>query len=274
MLKEEKYRLNCKDVDSGITVIYDSDVAEKALIVYIHGGGLLFGSRNDLPLKHRRAFTAAGYKLVCIDYPLAPENRIETILQSVIEQINAVFSKESADKPSFLFGRSAGAYLALLASCRGNLLHTPAGVISYYGYGFLVDGWADVPSEYYNGFAKVDASCLDTVNSENFANGYARYVYSRQSGCWRDLISGGEKEEKCDTLRSYARLPCPLFCAHSMNDPDVPFSEFLALCARFNPERFITSSEMHDFDRNENDRCVDRLLKATLSFCEKAIQRR
>lgn len=91
MLKEEKYRLNCKDVDSGITVIYDSDVAEKALIVYIHGGGLLFGSRNDLPLKHRRAFTAAGYKLVCIDYHDA--SRLCSVYSNGCHSIDRVTAK-------------------------------------------------------------------------------------------------------------------------------------------------------------------------------------
>lgn len=44
-------------------------------ILYLHGGGLLYGDRDDLPEPYRNLLLDAGYTLYCLDYPLAPRQR-------------------------------------------------------------------------------------------------------------------------------------------------------------------------------------------------------
>ena len=57
------------------TVVPPRAEADRHIAVfYLHGGGLVYGERDDLPAPYVRAFADAGYTLVCADYPLAPES--------------------------------------------------------------------------------------------------------------------------------------------------------------------------------------------------------
>ena len=120
-------------------------------------------------------------------------------------------------------------YLALLTGASEKLAVKPAGILSYYGYGFLTDGWYDASSLWYNSLPEVPESCLRAIPSEPHCTGplethYSVYVYARQKGLWKDLIySGREKFFFIDySLRLKDRLQAPLFCAHSTGDNDVP----------------------------------------------------
>lgn len=130
---------------------YSDEIDPKALLVYIHGGGLLYGTPEDLPKMHVEKFTSSGYAILAIDYPLAPQTKIDAILEDIVDSINKSFkAADLADSlPLFVWGRSAGAYLALLSSVNDKLTVKLNGIISYYGYGFLNDGWYDAPSAFY-----------------------------------------------------------------------------------------------------------------------------
>src|SRR5699024_12695800 len=58
----------------------------------------------------------------------------------------------------------------------------------------------------------------------------------------------------------------------STNDPDVPYSEFLALCEKYQPARFISAGNVHDFDRDEEAPETSRLLEETVKFLDEIIQ--
>ena len=261
----------------------DPTVTPKACILYFHGGGLLYGNAEDLPSLHLRTLTGAGYPVVSFEYPLAPAAKLDTILSSVTDSINHYLRhwEQYVPKklPYILFGRSAGAYLCLIAAAHGNPDEKPAGVLSYYGYGFLCDNWIDSPSPYYQNLPAVSASCLDAVPQEIHCSGdlsthYSVYVYARQTGNWKSLVyEGREKFFYLDySLRTSDTLPCPLFAAHSTNDPDVPYSEFLALCEKYQPARFISAGNVHDFDRDEEAPETSRLLEETVKFLDEIIQ--
>lgn len=261
------------------TLYYDTDAKSKACILYFHGGGLLYGVRTDLPEIHINILTKAGYRIIAFDYPLAPAARLDLILEDVHSSIRHYldfFSLYTEEKlPYFLWGRSAGAYLCLLAGAGCNSGEKPSGIVSYYGYGFLCDGWFMTPSKYYNTLPPVRESALGAVPSGIHAEGdldthYSVYVYARQQGNWTELIySGRQKFFYLDyTLRTCEKMPCPLFCAHSTGDTDVPYSEFLELCNRYRAQRFVVSHSMHDFDRDENNPATARLLEATLKFLD------
>ena len=53
------------------------------VVLYFHGGGLLCGTRDDLPLPYIRELNAQGYDLICFDYPLAPESSLAEIHEAV-----------------------------------------------------------------------------------------------------------------------------------------------------------------------------------------------
>lgn len=279
MLQKKELKLASSLYSKKVTLYSDTNTKPVACILYFHGGGLLYGYRQDLPDPHLHTLTKAGYTVAAFDYPLAPSAKLDVILTDVCASINHYIENPTlytgSDLPFFLWGRSAGAYLCLIAAAGGTLSASPRGILSYYGYGFLCDHWFHTPSNYYRSLPPVDDTCLRKIPDKIQAGGsldtcYSIYVYARQTGCWPDLIySGREKYFYLNySLRTCDALPCPLFCAHSTNDPDVPYSEFLELCSRYPSTRFITSGDMHDFDRNQSSDVTQDLLKATLQFLD------
>ena len=117
MLHKQELRLTEILYEKYVTVSTDTESAPRACILYFHGGGLLYGNREDLPDGHIAALTKAGYAILAFDYPLAPAAGIGQILSDVISSVNdfCTHNMESAGGPLpfFLWGRSAGAYLCL-----------------------------------------------------------------------------------------------------------------------------------------------------------------
>ena len=139
MLQKKTWNLSRTSWKKEVTSYTESNCSPKAKILYFHGGGLLYGSRNDLPQKHLELLTQAGYEILAFDYPLAPSADIEMILDDVCASINNSCENDveftKGILPYFLWGRSAGAYLCLIAAASGMLSRPPEGILSYYGYG-------------------------------------------------------------------------------------------------------------------------------------------
>lgn len=265
-----------------VTVYYDDQVTLKASILYFHGGGLLCGSREDLPELHINTITQAGYAILSYDYPLAPAATLEVIHKDVCDSVNNYLANAStyvgSQLPYFLWGRSSGAYLCLLAAYKGDFFVNPRGIISYYGYGFLCDNWFNTPSAYYRTLPLVPESCLDNINDDIETEGpmethYVRYVYARQTGNWKNLFfKDRDKFLYLNySLRLCEQLPCPLFCAHSTRDTDVPYEEFLELQKKYRPTTFVAATDMHDFDRLTETKVTQDLLEATVKFLDSKI---
>ena len=267
------------------TVYMEPEAAPRAAVLYFHGGGLVYGSRRDLPESHIRALLDHHYAVIAFDYPLAPQSGLETILADAAASVNSFLADPTvfglpARLSYILWGRSAGAYLALLAVSKGLLSAPPAGILSYYGYGLLTDNWLDVPNPYYCTLPRVERSVLQSLTQdprmeaspEQDAAGFSLYVFGRQSGSWPSLFFDGSLAALYSqfSLRGCTSLGCPLLCAHSMNDVDVPFSEFSALSLRFSAQRFIAPGNIHDFDRLESA-STGRLLKTTLDFLDRCL---
>lgn len=270
-------RLATQPYEKYATVYVDPEITPKACLLYLHGGGLLYGDRNDLPDLHVETMTAAGYPIIAFDYPLAPATRIDDILADVADSINTYIQSPDQFRlpalPYVLWGRSAGAYLCLLAAAKCSLVTAPVGILSYYGYGFLCDGWFCEPAAYYRALPAVDASCLALLPQTPHAEGpldthYSAYVYARQSGNWISLLYEGREKYFYlnDTLRVCDSLPCPLFATHSTQDPDVPFAEFQELTRRYHADAYIVSGTTHDYDRDTDSPFTRELLERSLRF--------
>ena len=63
--------------------VFRPSVSAIGRIFYLHGGGLVFGEPDDLPSCYVNLFLNAGYELVSLDYPLAPEQGLAVILEAV-----------------------------------------------------------------------------------------------------------------------------------------------------------------------------------------------
>lgn len=105
---------------------------DDALIIYIHGGGLICGN----------AFSSRGYAsmlagetkipVYAFSYRLAPENPFPAAVDDCFAVYCAIAAKYP-EKPLFLIGESGGAYLSIVTAmkARDNGVRMPAGVIPY-----------------------------------------------------------------------------------------------------------------------------------------------
>ena len=117
------------------TIIRPAVPAEKYLL-YFHGGGFVYGSKNDLPQALSAVFLNAGYTILAVDYLLAPNHSLQEILtqnEQTFAELNAAIIK---DQPFSFCGRSAGGYamLALTQHLLANKQQLPERVINFYGY--------------------------------------------------------------------------------------------------------------------------------------------
>jgi acetyl esterase/lipase len=112
---------------SKLDIYYKStkDITNPILIV-IHGGGWISGSKNDIPIRTVSKFFAFhGFTVYSINYKLYPETDMLGMIHDVRDAI--VFAKNSANlfhgDPDlvFLYGRSSGAQLALVTAYGTNV---------------------------------------------------------------------------------------------------------------------------------------------------------
>nr|WP_319216174.1 alpha/beta hydrolase [uncultured Trichococcus sp.] len=230
-------------------------------IVYLHGGGLLYGDKNDLPESYRNLFLSAGYDFLALDYPLAPETKLPDILASIQDGLqwfrSHAVSDLSLDSADYvLFGRSAGAYLALLTANSSTV--KPAAIISLYGYHTLREASFRIPNRHYLAYQRLVKADVERmlapvpiVTAEKELR-FALYVYARQSGSWLSYLLDDIKEAGNYSLNDeqLAALP-PTYLAAADADPDVPYQQSKTLSQKIPFTKLNTiRSDVHDFDRD------------------------
>ena len=84
----------------------------RPVVVWIHGGALIFGSRSMLPADELHVFLKAGYVVVAIDYRLAPETKLPEILNDVDDALQWIRGNGAllfnADPARIALGRTIG----------------------------------------------------------------------------------------------------------------------------------------------------------------------
>lgn len=249
----------------------------KATLLYFHGGGLLYGTKDDLPEIYCKLLVENGYNLLAVDYPLAPEVKLPTIITCIKEAINwflehyqSALGLENSDY--FLFGRSAGGFLSYLLSAR-YACPEQKGLISFYGYYDLTNSAFNQPSSYYNQFPKIapltaqELIYPNPITEVSINERFSLYLSGRQFGNWLSYLvkTPSEKETFSLTDVELAKLP-PAFLAHSAADQDVPVE-----VSRIASEKLsnVTYEEVehlpHDFDgditKNEGLQTYNALIK-------------
>ncbi|WP_047984223.1 alpha/beta hydrolase [Ornithinibacillus californiensis] len=255
------------------------------VIVYIHGGGLIWGSRTDIPEKQIEYFNQAGFNVFTIDYRLAPETKvneikkdIEDALKWLEEQGNEQFN---IDKSKIaVMGSSAGGYLALLT---GLLPRKPRAIVSLYGYGDITGDWYLKPSAYFLQKPKVPKDlAYKLLSSQPLSEGpierrYAIYLYCRQQGAWLQEATGlnpymqkNEIQSLCPFYQAGTDYP-PTLLLHGDSDTDVPYEESVKMNEKLKEnsvesELITIKGGDHVFDEHWEDPIVQKAFEDIVAF--------
>lgn len=244
--------------------IYEPHVPLVTTIFYFHGGGLIFGSRDDLEASTRDFFLNQGYRIIALDYPLLPETSVLDIISYLQTLIHDCIQNLKLDTYSF-FGRSAGSYLAFKLTES----FEPQVIVSFYGYALLEKTWAKEANKYFSSLPKLNDEAIEKMIKDDnvlyqasIASRYALYVDARQKGTWLDMIDT-HSEINPD------RLP-PLFLWHSLFDPDVAYRES-KLLSQFNSDSILVTSFMkrHDLDIDGIKEIESKLTLFLNKYCGK-----
>lgn len=222
-------------------VYLPDDTKVRPVVVWIHGGALIMGSRAGVPQLLLDLCRQEGFALVSLDYRLAPEVK----LPEIIEDIKDAFAWLRDKGPKLLAidpdklvvaGGSAGGYLTMMTGIC--LKPKPKALVAYWGYGDVDGDWYTKPSEFYRNQRLVSKEeALEVVGDAVLTGadgevGRARgryYLYLRQNGLWTKEVTGFDPDKERSKLDPYcpvrnitANYP-PILMVHGTKDTDVPY---------------------------------------------------
>lgn len=228
------------EIKADVLQVHD-DVA-RPVVVWIHGGALMTGGRDAVPLNTQRDLFAEGYDIITIDYRLAPETKLPEIiadLEDFFKWLHKVGPTELGIDTSrvAVVGGSAGGYLALTAGYRVD--PRPTVIVSEYGYGDLIGPWQVEPSTFprhnqptdkmsEEDFLAVSQQPPVSNSGQRAKRVWIFYNVCRQRGLWPLMAAGWDPNT--DPEKFYPYMPVknvtpdypPTLLMHGTDDTDVP----------------------------------------------------
>lgn len=252
---------------STISIFSPQNAASTKYVLYFHGGGLIYGSRNDLPIALRKLFLNQGYTVITLDYLLAPNSPLVDISAALYETFKEINNRYIKHSPFIFCGRSAGGYLMLLLTKK--IMTTqeqlPEKLINFYGY-FNLDfienqkdnGHPAIPEEAIHNLPITEPIWDDPQLQRSLL-----YIYGIQHKKLYEYY-GVEKEDQTNfslTENEISALP-PIFSTASTSDQEVPFKYSKQLAKKnkagvFTPVYFLE----HDFLNHTEDEQTQDVLK-------------
>lgn len=241
--------------------LYKADLPKNKLIIYLHGGALIFGNRNDIDHKFINLFNDKGFDFLSIDYPLAPYASIKEMILH-IENIIRDFLKDKNYTNISLFGRSSGAFLAFRIISRKKILFD--NFLCFYGYDSFDYSSLKAENSYYKDNypikdfpIKKEDLYLSTYASDLLSDRYLFYIYLRQNALWLNYIKDYDKFKRLEEekLKDFPKT----YMVSSIYDPDVSYDIMKNIYRKIPVSKFKTLYyQAHDFDReyNENNRKI------------------
>jgi len=264
---------------------YPASKSNAPLILFIHGGGLIWGTRDDIVKRQQRLYHDAGYNVFTIDYRLAPETKLPEIARDIEDCMQWILGpgQEQLDfdpDKIAVIGSSAGGYLSLLS---GTFSFKPKAIVSFYGYGNILGGWYRMPSRHFNKDTKVPETLArqligtDIISAAPIEKRYGIYLFCRQQGKWLDYVTGLNPIMDGDKLRGYCPVHLadesypPTLLLHGDADEDVPYEESVNMAKRLNTlgvtNKLITIPKgKHQFDLEMDTPVVQDAFAEVLAF--------
>ncbi|OPA73784.1 hypothetical protein BVG16_27275 [Paenibacillus selenitireducens] len=254
------------------------------VIVYFHGGALIFGSKSWLPQEQIEFFTNAGFSVISIDYRLAPETKMEWIIEDIRDALtwvkNTAIQWYDFDASQIiLMGSSAGGYLSLLAGTMG---FKAKAIVSFYGYGDILGDWLANPSEHYCSRPMVHRSnAYELLGDREITDGswdrFNYYLFCRQQGNWVSEVTGYDRirdKAKLTRMNPIQNLTSefpPTLLLHGNQDTDVPYEQSVIMNEKLQEygvdTRLITiEGGDHGFDQHFHEPSVQRAFHNVVDF--------
>lgn len=215
-------------LSSGAKGTLISKPSDVGYLLYFHGGGFIYGSKNDLPEPLVTIFQKQKFSILALDYLLAPNSSLSEIIQSTFDNFLELKDTVIKDSPFSFCGRSAGGYLmlALTKKLIENKQALPEKLINFYGYTDLE--FIQTKREISN--YSVTPDMIQSINlkeqtwDDPLFQRYLLYIYGVQNQKLTDYyqISADQKEALAISPEMLAQFP-PTFSTASTTDMEVPF---------------------------------------------------
>lgn len=229
------------DVKIAADVYRSAGTEPRPVVVWLHGGALIVGSRTQIPKNVFELCNQEGWIFISFDYRLAPEVKLPEIAADLKDAFRwlheegpALFQADT--NRIVVTGGSAGGYLTMLAGAI--VTPKPKGLVAYWGYGDIDGQWTRALSLHHG--AAVDlGEALAGVGKSVFTNtddamaAKARinfYRHQRQVGGWGFAVTGIDPLKESGKLDAYCpvklvtRAYPPTLLIHGTADTDVPYS--------------------------------------------------
>jgi acetyl esterase/lipase len=269
-----------------------SDNRVRPVILWIHGGALIFGDRTNICNTQLGRYLKEGFVVVSIDYRLAPETKLPEIIGDLQDAYQWVRRDgrelfHANPRRMAVVGHSAGGYLTLAAGyqCQPR----PRALVSFYGYGDITGAWYSRPDPFYSKEPAVSAekarqSVGDAIITEGGEEGrWFFYLYCRQQGLWPKMVGGWDPDTEprkfdpyCPVRNVTSKYP-PTLLLHGDADTDVPFEQSERMARELErhgiEHRLIhISGGPHGFDGNLDDPQAVKAFEEVIAFLKKHLR--
>lgn len=274
-----------------------NDTQQRPLVVWIHGGALIVGSRVSVPRRLMEFCKKEGYALISIDYRLAPEVKLPAIIEDVEDAFRWIHRESDKSlhiDPSRIVvtGGSAGGYLTMMCGVR--IKPRPKALVAYWGYGDVDEEWLVSPSKFYRkvrplipkkeayqGVGKGVLTGTPTRNKQSQARSRF-YLYLRQNGLWTKEVSGFDPKTESKKIDPYCPIRNlhkdhpPLLMIHGTKDNDVPYDKSAAMAREMTkrklPHELITVPNAGHGLAGGDKKLVNDAHLAALAFIRKHLK--
>ncbi|MHC4397060.1 MAG: alpha/beta hydrolase [Planctomycetota bacterium] len=286
------------DVHIKADVYRHDDTKLRPIVVWLHGGALVMGSRRHVEQNIRQLCQNEGFILVSLDYRLAPEVKLPAIIDDITDAFRWIRQKGPglfyADTRKIVVtGGSAGGYLTMMTGLC--IDPRPTALVAYYGYGDVDGHWYTRPSTYYLNndplwikeevYKAVGGRVLTSTTSRTTPTSKQRsnyYHYLRQHGLWTAEVTGFDPRTETDWITPYcpvrnitARYP-PIMMIHGTDDNDVPYEKSARMAEELNrhnvTNELITIPGAGHGLQGGDKKLVDDAHKRALAFIKKNLK--